>query len=140
MVNSSSEILPYEISWCNDDANYLLQFLNHHQTAQFFREMLQVINHIHITIHFLTKSEAKKLYRIFSSYSRLGFSTIAIIVYNKLFESQKFSDLISFEYKGTVTKKNDLILQFLFYNFYNKAYMYITYVYYKMHLVGWRRE
>ena len=67
MVNSSSEILPYEISWCNDDANYLsskllLQFLNHHQTAQFFREMLQVINHIHITIHFLNKSEAKKNY------------------------------------------------------------------------------
>ena len=66
MVNSSSEILPYEISWCNDDANYLsskllLQFLNHHQTAQFFREMLQVINHIHITIHFLNKSEAKKI-------------------------------------------------------------------------------
>ena len=109
MVNSSSEILPYEISWCNDDANYLsskllLQFLNHHQTAQFFREMLQVINHIHITIHFLTKSEAKKLYRIFSSYSRLGFSTIAIVVFNKLYEklvmSQKFSDLISFEFKG----------------------------------------
>ena len=104
MVNSSSEILPYEISWCNDDANYLLQFLNHHQTAQFFREMLQVINHIHITIHFLKILKQKNLYRIFSSYSRLGFSTIAIIVYNKLYEklvmSQKFSDLISFEFKG----------------------------------------
>ena len=109
-VNSSSKILPYEISWCNDDANYLsskllLQFLNHHQTAQFFREMLQVINHIHITIHFLKILKQKKIiYRIFSSYSRLGFSTIAIIVYNKLYEklvmSQKFSDLISFEFKG----------------------------------------
>ena len=103
-VNSSSEILPYEISWCNDDANYLLQFLNHHQTAQFFREMLQVINHIHITIHFLNKSEAKKIISDIFKLFEVGFSTIAIIVYNKLYEklvmSQKFSDLISFEFKG----------------------------------------
>ena len=88
----------------------------------------------------MNKSEAKKNISDIFKLFEVGFSTIAIIVYNKLFEklvmNQKISDFISFD----SDQKNDLILQFLFYNFYNKAYMYITYVYYKMHLVGWRRE